>query len=176
MRRVWVLGLLLLITGVVDAEATTTIRRSVIAGGAVGASGASHAVRSTLGQVVIGSQAASSHRIHAGFWIARESAAEVPEAALPQAFRLYAATPNPFSSSVSLRFDVPSSGGHVSLRFYDVGGRIVRNLVDGGAAPGSDSVIWDGRDDRGNALAPGIYFGIFEAPGYRRVQKVIRTQ
>jgi hypothetical protein len=45
----------------------------------------------------------------------------------------------------------------VELRVYDVGGRRVRTLVDGVLAPDHYELEWDGRDDRGRAIAPGVY-------------------
>jgi hypothetical protein len=44
-------------------------------------------------------------------------------------FRLFQNRPNPFSSSTTIRYQVPVSG-KVSLKIYDVTGRLVRTIVD----------------------------------------------
>jgi Tol biopolymer transport system component len=70
--------------------------------------------------------------------------------------------PNPFSSTTVIRFSVPEPG-HISLRIYDVAGRLVRGLPDGIRETGSHEVFWDGRDDRGESLPSGVYFCRLEA-------------
>jgi len=47
----------------------------------------------------------------------------------------------------------------VSLRVYDISGRNVRTLVQGRQGPGHYPVVWNGRDDRDQQLASGVYFG-----------------
>jgi hypothetical protein len=80
------------------------------------------------------------------------------QGSIPQRFALYQNVPNPFNATTTIYFEVPGSGGHVTLRIYDVTGRHVRTLVDGDATPGRKSATWDGRDTRGNEVSSGIYF------------------
>ena len=55
----------------------------------------------------------------------------------------------------------------VSLRVYDVSGRLVDVLVDGEIAqPGRNEVVWRGRDELGRQLPAGTYFYRLEAGGY----------
>ena len=63
--------------------------------------------------------------------------------------------------------------GHVSLRIYDVSGRIVRNLVDEIRDAGSYETVWDGTNDGGRPTASGIYFCRMEADGYERTLKMV---
>ena len=92
-----------------------------------------------------------------------ESAAALADAVsgvgdAPAAFRLVGAVPNPFNPSTVIRFDLPA-GRTVTLRIYDASGRLVRTLLDGRGLPGGrQDARWDGRDDRGRALASGVYF------------------
>jgi len=60
--------------------------------------------------------------------------------------------PNPFNSSTTIVFDLPSVG-HVSLRVFDVLGREVAVLTDGFVEAGSHRVTFDG-----SGLASRIYF------------------
>ncbi|MCU0638774.1 MAG: hypothetical protein MUF59_02750 [Candidatus Krumholzibacteria bacterium] len=92
---------------------------------------------------------------------------------VPAAFALYPNVPNPFNPCTSIRYDVPSSGGIVTLRIYDVGGRLVRTLVDGPQSTGQKTVVWDGRDERGDAIASGVFFYRLQAPGYSRTMKMV---
>lgn len=73
------------------------------------------------------------------------------------ASRLLRAYPNPFNPSATIRFDLVRDGV-VTLRAYDVQGRLVRTIADGFVAAGTREVGWDGRDDSGRALPSGTYF------------------
>ena len=64
--------------------------------------------------------------------------------------------PNPFNPQTEIRFVLPGPTT-VSLSVYDVRGVLVRNLVTGLASAGENLVRWDGRDDRGNPVASGVY-------------------
>ena len=69
--------------------------------------------------------------------------------------------PNPFNGatgSTTFSYSIPSQTDRVVLKVYDVAGRMVRTLVDRPHAPGYYSVRWDGRNDRGRRVAPGLYF------------------
>jgi hypothetical protein len=46
----------------------------------------------------------------------------------------------------------------VEIKVYDLGGRLVRTLVDRLFAPGRHEVVWDGLDDGGRRAARGVYF------------------
>jgi hypothetical protein len=66
--------------------------------------------------------------------------------------------PNPFNPRTTVQYGVPKPSS-VSLRVYDVSGRLVRTLVDAGAhGAGRYDVGWDGADERGVPVAGGVYF------------------
>jgi hypothetical protein len=65
--------------------------------------------------------------------------------------------PNPFNPSTTIRFGLPVASA-IALRIYDVSGRAVRTLAHGPRAAGDYDLAWDGRDDRGTAVAAGVYF------------------
>jgi hypothetical protein len=92
---------------------------------------------------------------------------------LPTAFGLGQNFPNPFNPSTVIRYDVPAGGGAVNLRIYDVGGRLVRTLVDGFEAAGRKSVAWHGKNNRGELVATGVYFYRMTAPGFERTRKMV---
>lgn len=67
--------------------------------------------------------------------------------------------PNPFNPSTTIRYDIAEKG-HVSLRIYDVSGRLIRVLVDEiqGPSGGQYEVTWDGKDEAGRTASSGVYF------------------
>jgi hypothetical protein len=69
------------------------------------------------------------------------------------------AFPNPFNPRVRISFVLPGSGPRVplSLRIYDVRGRLVRDLASGFLVPGRYERIWDGITVSGEAAASGVY-------------------
>jgi hypothetical protein len=73
------------------------------------------------------------------------------------AFALGQNVPNPFNPGTRIRFSIPRPL-HVTMRVYDVAGRLVTTLVDRNYPAGSHSVEWDGKDRRGVSAASGVYF------------------
>ncbi|MBZ0269604.1 DUF1028 domain-containing protein [bacterium] len=66
-------------------------------------------------------------------------------------------TPNPFTGTTSIRFEVPRSGW-VKLSVYDVAGRRVADLLETDLQPAEYAVPWDRRDASGQRVAGGLYF------------------
>jgi hypothetical protein len=100
---------------------------------------------------------------------------EEARAPVPTVFRLAPARPNPFNPRTELELEVPAEGGAggVRLRIFDVGGRLVRTLVDGPLAPGRHRLTWDGRDDGGQRLVSGAYFLRASASGFEATRKIL---
>ncbi len=79
-------------------------------------------------------------------------------AAAGSQLRLYESNPNPFDQATLIRFAVPQVSP-VSVRVYDVTGRMVRVLVDSDRVDaGEHRVTWDGTNDHGIAVSSGVYF------------------
>ncbi|MEZ4654519.1 MAG: FlgD immunoglobulin-like domain containing protein [Candidatus Eisenbacteria bacterium] len=95
-----------------------------------------------------------------------------PQTDLPRSFALDAAYPNPLRSSSTITFDMPESAP-VTLRIVDVAGRQVRVLVEGQLTAGRHAASWDGRNERGVPLAPGVYFARLEAGSFRAGQRLV---
>ena len=92
---------------------------------------------------------------------------------LPTTFTLYQNVPNPFNPATKIHFDVPAGGGAVTLSIYDVGGRLVRTLVNGEQSPGQKTVTWDGRNKAGNPVATGTYLYRLTGPGFEQTRKMV---
>jgi hypothetical protein len=65
------------------------------------------------------------------------------------------ASPNPFTKVT--RFEVLGSSKNSELQIYDVSGRKIKNLSVLSSQFSVPSYVWDGRDDAGKELSPGIY-------------------
>jgi hypothetical protein len=65
--------------------------------------------------------------------------------------------PNPMLSSGEIRLAIPEAG-RVSVKVYDVGGRLVETLMERRLEAGEHSVAWDGANHNGRRVTPGIYF------------------
>ena len=79
------------------------------------------------------------------------------EFALPTVFGLRGGTPNPFHQTAEIHYQIPAPG-EISLKVYDITGKRVRTLVDGKKEAGYYKIDWDGRNERGEELASGVYF------------------
>jgi len=80
--------------------------------------------------------------------------------------------PNPFLSSTSIMYELPQPE-HVSLRVYDVLGRLVRVLVDGHREAGRHRVLWDGLDHGGARVSSGVYFARLESNSEAVVRSMV---
>ncbi len=82
--------------------------------------------------------------------------------------------PNPFGAGgTTISFNVTRSTLNVSLKVYDLTGRLVRTLTSGERLSGSHSVEWDGRGDDGSQVANGLYFYHLEAGDSRDLKKMV---
>ncbi|MBD3284792.1 T9SS type A sorting domain-containing protein [candidate division WOR-3 bacterium] len=90
----------------------------------------------------------------------------------PTPFALEAIVPNPFVGSTKVSFAVPHTT-KVSLKVYDISGKLVATLVDGNQNPGRHSVAWNGDDNAGRTVAQGIYLVRMEAESFSATKKVV---
>jgi hypothetical protein len=90
----------------------------------------------------------------------------------PKRFDLSQNYPNPFNPSTTIRFQVPQTVD-VRLKVYDVGGRLVRTLVDEEKKPNVYEVVWDGHDNNGSRVASGVYFYKLEAGSFVKTRKMV---
>lgn len=118
----------------------------------------------------------------AGNWGAAQSVTvhvngEVGDVALADGpvveFALDANRPNPFRSDTRIHFALPTPQP-VSLKVYNIAGRLVRTLVDKPLPAGRYDVLWDGRTDTGIRAAAGVYFYRVVAGSYVAERKMVR--
>jgi probable HAF family extracellular repeat protein len=83
-------------------------------------------------------------------------------------FRLYA-------TGSEVRFRLPESAP-VSLRLYDLSGRLVARLAAGLYPGGEHRVAWDGATLRGGRAGSGVYFARLETPAGAGTCRVVRLR
>lgn len=88
-------------------------------------------------------------------------------------YRLHESCPNPFSLATTIRYSL-AEHQPVSLRIYDVSGRLVRALVDDEVqCPGEHHILWNGTNTSGRMAAPGVYFCRLEAGRYSEIRRMV---
>jgi hypothetical protein len=87
-------------------------------------------------------------------------------------FALLQNAPNPFRASTTLRFSLPRAQ-QVRVSVFDVGGRLVRTLVDGQLASGRHEASWDGTDASNRPVASGAYFCKLSSSGEETSRRMI---
>jgi hypothetical protein len=92
-------------------------------------------------------------------------------------FELQPAYPNPSRGSdpVVIPLNVPTAGaGGAEILVMDAGGHRIRALALTGLSGGPQNVVWDGRNDAGNPVAPGVYTAWLMGSSERRSIKLVR--
>lgn len=91
---------------------------------------------------------------------------------LPRAYALRRAMPNPFTGWTVLSFDLPEAC-ETEFTICDVGGRLVRTLLNSDISAGRHKAIWDGLGDNGESVPPGVYFARFQAGAFRTTERIV---
>ncbi|MBA3647209.1 MAG: T9SS type A sorting domain-containing protein [Chitinophagales bacterium] len=134
--------------------------------GGIGYQNLSAAVMNRNGSLTIAGMTDSTNYTGEGFnqdndsnaqvWVVKLSPVSVTSVvanASPLSLTIY---PNPFSQSTIISFSLLQSQ-NVSLKIYDVTGRLVTTLANEIMTAGTHQLPWDATDESGNALSAGIY-------------------
>jgi hypothetical protein len=92
--------------------------------------------------------------------------------AVPASFNLTQNFPNPFNPTTTISFTIPESA-NTTLKIYDILGRQVKTLVDGGYSAGTYSVVWDATDMNGNLVSNGVYFYSVKAGKHSETKRML---
>ena len=152
------------------ALATYDIPQEVVGAGGHSSASASYTMRGTVGQTFIGPVEGVSFDERAGYWynpatIVTGIADEGDRVPVP--FALEQNWPNPFNPSTTIRFSIPHAE-RVTIRIYDVSGRLVETLLDKQMTMGVHDVVWDASQQ-----ASGVYFSRLDAPGFSQTRKLV---
>ena len=96
---------------------------------------------------------------------------------IPQETALHANYPNPFNPETWIPYQL-AAPAEVALTIYDMNGVAVRRLTVGHQAAGmyqnrSRALYWDGRNQRGESVASGIYFYTLTAGEFTATRKML---
>lgn len=98
--------------------------------------------------------------------IAIISADPIPDG-LPTEFAIANTYPNPFNSTLSIQYDVPTPA-HVSLNVFDLTGRQIATLVNSVQSSGSHTTNW-----RADNFPSGLYFLRLNSGGFSQSRKIV---
>lgn len=92
-------------------------------------------------------------------------------AAIPAECSLSQNHPNPCNPATTIRYGL-REGADVTLKVYDMLGRLVRTLADEPQAAGYREVVWDGKDSNGATAASGVYIYRLQAGSFAAARKM----
>jgi hypothetical protein len=93
--------------------------------------------------------------------------------------RTFAATtlkqnyPNPFSMRTTINYEV-NEYSPISIRIFDMNGRVVKILVNENQGQGKYSCVWNGKNDDGDEVTGNIYFCRMISAGKSETIKLIK--
>lgn len=93
----------------------------------------------------------------------------------PRSFHLEQNYPNPFNHTTYIGFTLQQLSV-VSLKVFNTHGQLVATLVEGIRPAGTYQNVWDGRDDRGQAVSSGAYIVRLLAEGQQATRKMLLVQ
>lgn len=92
--------------------------------------------------------------------------------ATPGEFDLAQNYPNPFNPATTIGFQLPANR-LVTLKIYDITGRLVKTLLRESLPAGYYAIPWDGTGERGEAVAGGVYLYRLAAGDYVKTRKML---
>jgi len=94
---------------------------------------------------------------------------------LESRLRFISVAPNPSPGGIRMVYEVPSPGGELRVRVFDVAGRQVAEPFDGARDAGVWTVDWDARGAGGQA-APGVYIVQLAMRGQSLMRRIVLTR
>ena len=159
--------LLLGVLAATDATAQTITRQVIGNGGTLITDGNGKRIfGGTIGQTIVGigsAEPGSSAEIdiYHGFWYFPKVSSAPTGPVTGERSALWN-SPNPFTTSTTIHFDLPSRSS-VRLRIYDMDGKLVRTLADDSYSGGTHQANWDATNEAGDQVAAGYYYYTLDA-------------
>ena len=89
---------------------------------------------------------------------------------VPVEYNLSQPYPNPFNPTTTIQFSLPQSE-MVSMKVYDLNGRLIETLLNDFYDMGKHTITWDG-----SSQSSGMYFVRLESGEYIQTRKVVLVQ
>ncbi|HEX4374709.1 MAG TPA: FlgD immunoglobulin-like domain containing protein [Puia sp.] len=83
--------------------------------------------------------------------------------------------PVPIQNSTTVSFTL-AEPKEVFIKVFDMTGRPVKTIAGAQLQPGDHQFLWNGKDEKGNALNTGIYFLRIETEDYSETRKIIMVR
>jgi len=80
--------------------------------------------------------------------------------------------PNPFNPETTISFDIKVKAP-VKIEIYNTKGQLIRTLVNEAKSNGRYQVVWNGKDNNGNAVASGVYHYRMQAGDYKSTRRMM---
>ena len=93
-----------------------------------------------------------------------ESSVHIKNNQIPVQLDIFPNYPNPFNPTTTITWEL-SSPGQVTIKIYDITGRLVKILLHAQLNTGLHNKIWDATDSKDNSVAAGIYIYKIEFTG-----------
>ena len=91
---------------------------------------------------------------------------------LPLVYELGPAIPNPSKGQTTFRYALPKES-RVNMTFYNVAGQVVKEFNQEKQKAGYYSLTWDGRNNQGHKVGPGVYFYRLTAGSWVKTRKLV---
>lgn len=84
--------------------------------------------------------------------------------------------PNPFKLQTNIFLSVKDMAEPTSLTIYNTKGQLVRTLFTGLPTRSELSLLWDGKDDHGQAVSSGVYLYRLQTGDYSQTRKLLYSK
>lgn len=91
---------------------------------------------------------------------------------IPTEYALLGNYPNPFNPETTIEYQLPRAS-RIEVAVYNLAGQLVRTLRQAQQSAGKYKLSWDGKDERGNNVATGVYLYRLYAGEFSATKKMI---
>jgi len=111
-----------------------------------------------------------------GGYVLKYTPTGMEEKASPTLSKTLQVSPNPFKEFSVISFQFPVKE-RIGLKIYDASGRLVKTFTKTQSQkPRTYSITWDGRDEKGIEVPPGVYFIQAKTPIGVEVEKILKIR
>ncbi|MFL3051317.1 MAG: FlgD immunoglobulin-like domain containing protein [Candidatus Neomarinimicrobiota bacterium] len=90
----------------------------------------------------------------------------------PENYALKPNFPNPFNPSTTIPYELPEVSS-IKIDIYDLVGKRIRTLVNNNMEAGFHTCVWDGKNDKGEKNAAGVYIVSMKTGSMFQTRKIV---